>query len=44
MFNFRAIADVFNVVEAWITAYFFLTMATSILCSGKFAFLSEMMR
>ena len=44
MLNFHAVANMFNVVEAWITAYFFLTMVTSILCSGKFAFLSEMMR
>lgn len=42
MANFHFGVETFKVVEAWITAYFILTMVTSILCSGEFAFLSEM--
>jgi hypothetical protein len=41
MANFRAGADVFKAVEAWTTAYSLLTMVTSVLCSGKFTFLSK---
>jgi hypothetical protein len=29
-------ADVFKVLEAWISAFFLLTMVTNVLCSGKF--------
>jgi hypothetical protein len=36
MANLRAGADVFKVLEAWISAYFLLTMVTNVLCSGKF--------
>jgi hypothetical protein len=36
MANLRAGADVFKVLEAWISAYFVLTMVTNVLCSGKF--------
>jgi hypothetical protein len=34
--NYRAGADVFKVLEAWISAFFLLTMVTNVLCSGKF--------
>ena len=36
MVNLRAGADVFKVLEAWISAYLLLTMVTNVLCSGKF--------
>jgi len=29
-------ADVFKVLEAWISAFFLLTTVTNVLCSGKF--------
>ena len=29
-------ADFFRVLEAWISAFFMLTMVTNVLCSGKF--------
>ncbi|SRR6266446_9585231 len=41
MANLLAGADVFNVLEAWISAFFLLTMVTNVLCSGKFTFLSN---
>jgi hypothetical protein len=36
MANLRAGADVFKALEAWISAFFLLTMVTNVLCSGKF--------
>ena len=41
MANLRAGADVFKALEAWISAYFLLTMVTNVLCSGKFTFSSN---
>jgi hypothetical protein len=38
MGNLRTGADVLKVLEAWISAYFLLTMVTNVLCSGKFTF------
>jgi hypothetical protein len=37
MANLRAGADVFKALEAWVSAYFLLTMVTNVLCSGKFS-------
>ena len=34
--NLPAGDDVFKVLEAWISAFFLLTMVTNVLCSGKF--------
>jgi hypothetical protein len=39
--NLSAGADVFKVLEAWISAFFLLTMVTNVLCSGKFTFSSN---
>jgi uncharacterized membrane protein YbhN (UPF0104 family) len=36
MANLRAGADVFKALEAWISAFFLLTMVTNVFCSGKF--------
>lgn len=44
MANLRAGADVFKVLEAWISAYFLLTMVTNVLCSGKFTSSSNQSR
>lgn len=37
MANLRAGADVLKVLEAWVSAYFLLTMVSNILCSGAIA-------
>ncbi|KAF8492750.1 hypothetical protein F5888DRAFT_1806560 [Russula emetica] len=37
MANLRANDDVFKVLEAWISAFFLLTMVTNVLCSGAIA-------
>ncbi|KAN0117984.1 hypothetical protein V8E52_005571 [Russula decolorans] len=37
MGNLRTGADVLKVLEAWISAYFLLTMVTNVLCSGAIA-------
>jgi hypothetical protein len=42
MANLRAGADVFKVLEAWISAFFLLAMVTNVLCSGKFTFSSNL--
>ena len=36
MADLRAGADVFKVLQAWISAFFLLTMVTNVLCSGEF--------
>lgn len=41
MVDLRAGADVFRILEAWISAYVLLTMVTNVLCSGKFPFSSN---
>ena len=39
--NLGAGADFFKVLEAWISAFFLLTMITNVLCSGKFSSISN---
>jgi hypothetical protein len=41
MANLHAGADVFKVLQAWISAFFVLTMVTNVLCSGKSTFSSN---
>lgn len=36
MANLRPDADVFKALEAWISAFFLLTMVTNVFCSGEF--------
>ena len=44
MGNLRAGADVLKVLEAWVSAYFLMTMVTNVLCSGKFTSSSNQLK